>query len=151
MKHYFKEILLGFCTGAIIAILAIIVLPKVVDHYSGKPVEPEITVEKEESVQQNTVEKEPVKTTITKTDRIRRETCLFSGCYRERNEVSRYCDEHDNGYRPRRKTSDVDTEQTRDVDDLDVEGFYLENRDEFEDEDDAWDYLEDNEDEWDDY
>ncbi len=39
----------------------------------------------------------------------------------------------------------------RDIDDVDIEGFYEDNRDEFEDFDDAWDYLEDNPEEWDDY
>ncbi len=35
----------------------------------------------------------------------------------------------------------------RDVDDVDIDGFYYDNRGDFENEDDAWDYLED---EWDD-
>ena len=38
-----------------------------------------------------------------------------------------------------------------DIDDLDVEGLYRDYPDEFEDVDDAYDYLEDNPDEWDDY
>lgn len=32
---------------------------------------------------------------------------------------------------------------------MDVEGFYYDNRDEFENEEDAWDYLDDEWDEWD--
>ena len=37
----------------------------------------------------------------------------------------------------------------RDVDDYDVDGFYYDNRGDFENEDDAWDYLEDEPDDWD--
>ena len=36
-----------------------------------------------------------------------------------------------------------------DVDDYDVDGFYYDNRGDFENEDDAWDYLEDEPDDWD--
>ena len=39
----------------------------------------------------------------------------------------------------------------RDIDDVDIESFYEDNRDEFEDFDDAWDYMEDSPEEWDDY
>ncbi len=39
----------------------------------------------------------------------------------------------------------------RDIDDVDIDSFYEDNRDEFEDFDDAWDYMEDNPEEWDDY
>lgn len=37
----------------------------------------------------------------------------------------------------------------RDVDDYDVDGFYYDNRGDFENEDDTWDYLEDEPDDWD--
>ncbi len=40
---------------------------------------------------------------------------------------------------------------SRDIDDVDIDSFYEDNRDEFEDYDDAWDYMEDNPEEWDDY
>ena len=39
----------------------------------------------------------------------------------------------------------------RDIDDVDIDSFYEDNRDEFEDFDDAWDYMEDNPEEGDDY
>ena len=39
----------------------------------------------------------------------------------------------------------------RDPDDYDIEGYYDDFRDEFDDYDDAWDDFEDNEEEWDDY
>ena len=45
----------------------------------------------------------------------------------------------------------VYNDDERDIDDVDIEGFYEDNRSEFEDFDDAWDYLEDNPEELDDY
>ncbi|SEM58953.1 hypothetical protein SAMN04487770_15010 [Butyrivibrio sp. ob235] len=48
-------------------------------------------------------------------------------------------------------TSKTDTDKKLDIDDVDVETFYYDNIDEFEDIDDAWDYLEDDPDEADFY
>ena len=44
-------------------------------------------------------------------------------------------------------TSKTDKDKKLDIDDVDVETFYYDNIDEFEDLDDAWDYLEDDPDE----
>lgn len=59
-------------------------------------------------------------------------------------------DKHNRTIRSSSTTSKSSTEY-RDIDDLDVEGLYEDFPDEFEDIDDAYDYLEDNPDEWDDY
>ena len=149
MKKHLLQLLSGFLTGMLIMIIAVALLPRVIQIYSPKAGNTNMTVEK---VDDNTcpAESQPITSKTSTSYTPRRDQCLTSGCYLERNETSRYCDLHDNGYRPRR-TRITSYEQTRDVDDLDVEGFYLENMDEFENEGDAWDYLEDNEDEWDDY
>lgn len=151
MKKHSKEIIAGFLTGVVVAILAILVIPKVVGLFSKEPENKEVTIEMTEEIESRPVEPSPVRTTTTNTDRPRREQCLFSGCNNERNESSRYCDLHDNGYRPKKRSAASGTEKTTTIDDQDIDSYYLDYQDEFEDIDDAWDDLEDNEDEWDDY
>ena len=53
-------------------------------------------------------------------------------------------------YKETSKKSSYSSSSYRDPDDyMDVEGFYYDNRSDFESEDDAWDYLDDEWDEWD--
>lgn len=85
-----------------------------------------------------------------------------SGCSKERKSSSSYCFDHTchkagcnsqiiagSIYCSSHKTTTYKSSTKRTIDDVDAESFYLDNKDEFEDEDDAWDYLEDESDEWD--
>lgn len=57
---------------------------------------------------------------------------------------------YENSSSPKSKKKVYNVEP-RDIDDVDIDSFYEDNMDEFEDYDDAWDYMEDNPEEWDDY
>ena len=150
-----RQFVTRFLIGFVIGMLIMILFPKVISHYAGSSEEPSAMTEQQENETKveektpETEEKKPVRTTVTGTETPRRERCIYSNCLNERNATSRYCDEHDNGYRPR-NTYSSSPEQTRDIDDQDIDSYYEDYKDEFVDIDDAWDDLEDYEDEWDD-
>ena len=148
-KKYRKQLILGFLAGLVIVAIATVLLLNAVGLFSEKKEQPAATIEQTEEEPEPEV-KPPVKTTITGTERQRRERCIFSNCMNERNETSWYCDQHDNGYRPKKRTSGSGGGRTSTIDDQDIDSYYEDYRDEFEDIDDAWDDLEDNEEEWDD-
>ncbi len=75
-------------------------------------------------------------------------TCAKPNCNRPVQYGSDYCLNHKPASK---KTSTNKTHNKKDLDDLDIEGLYEDNPDDFESVEDAWDYLEDNPDEWDDY
>ena len=57
--------------------------------------------------------------------------------------------EHSMASSKNKSTNYTHTHTDADADDQDYEGFYLDNKADFENEDDAWEYLEDEQDEWD--
>ena len=85
--------------------------------------------------------------------------CAHAGCSYGATDGSRYCNSHkdDEKQSGGKKTGTATGKRTEfsydddhlDPDDYDVDGFYQDNRNMFENEDDAWDYMEDEPDDWD--
>ena len=89
-------------------------------------------------------------------------TCKESGCWSFTDDPSGYCAKHkpvgssgksssyNSSYKSSYKSSSSEKSSRKTLDDQDEEELYYDDPYEFEDIDDAWDYLEDEEDEWDD-
>lgn len=84
--------------------------------------------------------------------------CRHAGCTYLVEEGSNYCKSHqsdekqtttDKKAKSSSKTGNPGSQEDPDPDDYDVDGFYEDNRGDFENEDDAWDYMEDEPDDWD--